>query len=183
VTHFPGETTPRSARKSAVNKLPVKRLVCSLSEKMIPFFCWVCLKSCLYLISDISDISISIQCGINSRKSGNIVPIFPSSVWSIALSSHQNFLPHSKRGGELSPFEPHINSHMPDSQLIEETHKFKRKGMLEANERKRWHGTRRECLVGDPGPNATQMCDSKKCSLCIIMKKSFDVDKCRSRCM
>ena len=180
MTHFPGEITPRSARKSAVNKQSVKHLVCSLSETTIPFFCWVCRGFRLYRIPDMS---ISIKCGINLRKSGNIVPIFPSSVWFIASSSHLNFSPHSKRGGELSPFELHISSHVPVSQLIEETHKFKRKGMLEANERKRWHGTRRECLVGDPGPNATQMCDSKKCSLCIIMKKSFDVEKCRSRCM
>lgn len=66
---------------------------------------------------------------------------------------------------------------------MEEEHNFKRKGMLMANERRRWHGTKRECLVGEPGPNALVMCSSETCSLCVIMKNSFDVEKCRSRCM
>ncbi|KAJ7614082.1 hypothetical protein FB45DRAFT_981735 [Roridomyces roridus] len=41
------------------------------------------------------------------------------------------------------------------------------------NENRRWHGTKRECNLGDKGQ--TQFCGSAKCSLCCIVKSSFDI--------
>ena len=41
------------------------------------------------------------------------------------------------------------------------------------NENRRWHGTRRICNIGDKGH--TQFCSAPNCSLCCIMRTSFDV--------
>ncbi|EGN91900.1 hypothetical protein SERLA73DRAFT_191870 [Serpula lacrymans var. lacrymans S7.3] len=52
---------------------------------------------------------------------------------------------------------------------------FRRRKLAAGNERRRWHGTRRECKVGDPGNR--HFCGSATCSLCIIMRTSFDLSK------
>jgi len=41
------------------------------------------------------------------------------------------------------------------------------------NERRRWHGTTRTCNIGDKG--VTRFCSDPMCSLCCIMKTSFDI--------
>jgi len=41
------------------------------------------------------------------------------------------------------------------------------------NERRRWHGTTRKCKIGDKG--VTKLCSNPSCSLCCIMKTSFDI--------
>jgi len=41
------------------------------------------------------------------------------------------------------------------------------------NENRRWHGTRRECLVGDAGQ--TSLCATTSCSLCNILRTSYDL--------
>ena len=47
-------------------------------------------------------------------------------------------------------------------------------GRLPGNENRRWHGTRRECNIGDKG--ITTFCADPKCSLCRIIKTSFDLE-------
>ena len=41
------------------------------------------------------------------------------------------------------------------------------------NENRRWHGTRRKCTLGDIG--CTTFCSDPQCSLCSIIKTSFDL--------
>jgi hypothetical protein len=41
------------------------------------------------------------------------------------------------------------------------------------NENRRWHGTRRKCTLGDKG--CTTFCSDLQCSLCCIVKTSFDL--------
>ena len=41
------------------------------------------------------------------------------------------------------------------------------------NENRRWHGTRRKCTLGDKG--CTTFCPDPQCSLCCIVKTSFDL--------
>ncbi|KAF8630179.1 hypothetical protein AX15_003058 [Amanita polypyramis BW_CC] len=41
------------------------------------------------------------------------------------------------------------------------------------NENRRWHGTTRNCNLGDKGQ--TQFCSSPTCSLCCIVKSSYDL--------
>ncbi|PVF95500.1 ADP-ribosylation [Serendipita vermifera] len=56
---------------------------------------------------------------------------------------------------------------------VEETGNFISQGLAEGNERRRFHGTKRECRIGDNGN--TKMCKSLACSLCRIMKHGFDL--------
>jgi hypothetical protein len=50
---------------------------------------------------------------------------------------------------------------------------FTTMGLSPGNQRLRWHGTNRNCNVGDSG--RTSLCRSPHCSLCRIIKTSFDV--------
>ncbi|KAJ7472738.1 hypothetical protein FB451DRAFT_1469698 [Mycena latifolia] len=56
---------------------------------------------------------------------------------------------------------------------VENTGHFVASGRSAGNENRRWHGTRRECNLGDKGQ--TQFCASTTCSLCCIVKSSFDI--------
>ncbi|KAI0090989.1 hypothetical protein BDY19DRAFT_886832 [Irpex rosettiformis] len=56
---------------------------------------------------------------------------------------------------------------------VEARGQFKANGRSPGNENRRWHGTKRECQLGDKGH--TNFCSSSACSLCCIMKTSFDV--------
>ncbi|KAI5120710.1 hypothetical protein M0805_007672 [Coniferiporia weirii] len=47
------------------------------------------------------------------------------------------------------------------------------------NENRRWHGTRRECTLGDQGN--TQFCASTTCSLCCIVKTTYDLSFFKKR--
>ena len=46
-------------------------------------------------------------------------------------------------------------------------------GLTSGNQLRRWHGTNRNCNVGDNG--RTSLCYSSQCSLCCIIKASFDI--------
>ncbi|EIW84463.1 ADP-ribosylation [Coniophora puteana RWD-64-598 SS2] len=47
-------------------------------------------------------------------------------------------------------------------------------GMSLGNEQRRWHGTFRECLLGDEGN--TETCNSVQCRLCQIIRCSFKIE-------
>ncbi|KAF8890341.1 hypothetical protein CPB85DRAFT_263149 [Mucidula mucida] len=50
--------------------------------------------------------------------------------------------------------------------------------MTEGNERRRWHGTRKDCHLGDPGHHqGPSFCASPTCSLCKIIQDSFNLDQ------
>lgn len=59
------------------------------------------------------------------------------------------------------------------SNAIEARGQFVSQGRSAGNENRRWHGTRRECSLGDKGNTA--FCGSSTCSLCCIVKTSFDL--------
>ncbi|THV01271.1 hypothetical protein K435DRAFT_827817 [Dendrothele bispora CBS 962.96] len=56
---------------------------------------------------------------------------------------------------------------------VEARGQFVSAGRHPGNENRRWHGTRRECNLGDKGH--TQFCSSQTCSLCCIVRTSFDL--------
>ncbi|KAJ7757697.1 hypothetical protein DFH07DRAFT_1060525 [Mycena maculata] len=56
---------------------------------------------------------------------------------------------------------------------IENSGHFVASGRSAGNENRRWHGTRRQCNLGDKGQ--TQFCSSTTCSLCCIVRSSFDI--------
>ena len=56
---------------------------------------------------------------------------------------------------------------------VEAKGQFVGSGRSEGNENRRWHGTRRVCNLGDNGQ--TQFCSTPNCSLCSIIRSSFDI--------
>ena len=68
-----------------------------------------------------------------------------------------------------------IITRLPDihSASVEQREGFLKHGKRPGNETEGWHGTRRGCLLGNDG--CVAFCDSTACSLCAIIKTSFDV--------
>ncbi|KAF9479970.1 ADP-ribosylation, partial [Pholiota conissans] len=56
---------------------------------------------------------------------------------------------------------------------VETRGQFASSGRSEGNENRRWHGTRRVCNLGDKGH--TQFCAATNCSLCCIIRTSYDI--------
>ncbi|KAJ8693295.1 hypothetical protein PTI98_010529 [Pleurotus ostreatus] len=56
---------------------------------------------------------------------------------------------------------------------VETRGQFVASGRSAGNENRRWHGTRRECNLGDPGQTA--FCSSTTCSLCCIVRTSYEL--------
>ena len=54
---------------------------------------------------------------------------------------------------------------------LETRGKFTTAGMSAGNERRRWHGTHRDCKIGDDGH--VDFCSATTCSLCCILKSSY----------
>ncbi|PVF95499.1 ADP-ribosylation [Serendipita vermifera] len=52
---------------------------------------------------------------------------------------------------------------------------FNIQGYPVGNEQLYFHGTKRECLLGDNGH--IKLCESQSCSLCLIMKRGFDISR------
>ncbi|KAG8896987.1 hypothetical protein FRC01_011523, partial [Tulasnella sp. 417] len=67
-----------------------------------------------------------------------------------------------------------IDSYDTYKRNLESTGNFAGKGMEPANERRRWHGTRRICKIGDD-PKNLKFCANAQCSVCLILKNSYDV--------
>ncbi|KAF8428873.1 ADP-ribosylation [Boletus edulis BED1] len=57
---------------------------------------------------------------------------------------------------------------------VESRGKFAAAGRSSGNENRRWHGTTRECLLGDGGNTA--LCSSTSCSLCGIIRTSYSLN-------
>ncbi|KAG9315168.1 ADP-ribosylation [Chiua virens] len=57
---------------------------------------------------------------------------------------------------------------------VEARGKFAATGRSAGNENRRWHGTTRECLLGDNGN--TGLCPSASCSLCGIIRTSYSLN-------
>ncbi|KIO22232.1 hypothetical protein M407DRAFT_28246 [Tulasnella calospora MUT 4182] len=87
-----------------------------------------------------------------------------------------NHQPSAHRGASTNWFRLSTQD-LGRSQAVDASYDFKAEGMFSANERRRWHGTKRECTVGDPGTTQTGFCKSPTCSICIAMQRSFDKEK------
>ncbi|KAG5720522.1 hypothetical protein E4T56_gene2591 [Termitomyces sp. T112] len=49
------------------------------------------------------------------------------------------------------------------------------RGLSMGNQRRRWHGSQRDCHIGDQGK--TDLCNSSKCGICGIIRTSYQVSK------
>ena len=61
----------------------------------------------------------------------------------------------------------------PTRNAVEAQGNFTARGLTAGNQMRRWHGTNRNCNIGDNG--RTSLCYSPQCSLCCIIKSSFDM--------
>ena len=66
----------------------------------------------------------------------------------------------------------------PPRDAVEARGKFASSGRSKGNENCFWHGTRRTCNLGDK--DKTRLCSSSQCSLCSIIRNSFDVSACKA---
>lgn len=57
---------------------------------------------------------------------------------------------------------------------VEAKRKFVAKGLSPGNEQPRWHGTKRECNLGNT-PSQSSLCFSNECGLCGIIRHSYDI--------
>ncbi|KAK0236145.1 hypothetical protein EDD85DRAFT_791505 [Armillaria nabsnona] len=62
---------------------------------------------------------------------------------------------------------------------VEKAGNFKADPNLTAgNEKRRWHGTRKDCNLGDPNSTqGTALCNAPSCSLCNIIRESFNISQ------
>ena len=60
---------------------------------------------------------------------------------------------------------------------LEKKHNFIAQGKSAGNENRRWHGTMRDCNIGNPGEKRAKFCRSSNCSICSIFQSSFDLIK------
>jgi len=57
---------------------------------------------------------------------------------------------------------------------VEAKSKFLKRKKEAGNEKRRWHGTSRQCKIGDD-PKNLKPCTSTNCSLCCIIRNSYDI--------
>ena len=73
----------------------------------------------------------------------------------------------------VSGFASRFTETPDSSDSIEAQRDFASQNKPRGNENRRWHGTRRKCNIGDKG--ITSFCTDTNCSLCCIIKSSFDL--------
>lgn len=87
-----------------------------------------------------------------------------------SLQKYQNYLYECIPARFHSPFN-HLFFSRRES--VERRGNFSAMNKARGNENRRWHGTRRKCNIGDPG--TTSFCANQGCSLCCIIRTSFDL--------
>ena len=58
--------------------------------------------------------------------------------------------------------------------MVEAKGNFAASRKSRGNEKRRWYGTGRKCLLGDPGN--TEFCEDRECPLCCVIRTSFNLN-------
>jgi len=88
---------------------------------------------------------------------------------------HAATVPHVRRVYKIVSSPSSLAKYNAYRAAVEARGKFaSQSNMTAGNENRRWHGTRRECSLGDPG--ITTFCHYSTCSLCSIIRTSFDLN-------
>lgn len=106
------------------------------------------------------------------------VPEDHQSFWSIEKQflqswKHNTPCPDVRAIYKIVNTEERLGKYRQYQDTVEAQGKFVNMGKLRGNEKRRWHGTRRKCLLGDPGN--TELCMDPRCLLCCIIRTSFDL--------
>lgn len=93
---------------------------------------------------------------------------------------HTNkILPNVRYVYKIIASQASINRYEAYRAQVEARGQFIAKGRSEGNENRRWHGTNRQCTLGENGN--TSFCSSASCSLCSIIQSSFDLSRFKAR--
>lgn len=87
---------------------------------------------------------------------------------------HSTQCPPVRRVYKICPPASSLSTYNTYKAAVETRGQFVNQGRSPGNENRRWHGTRRECHLGDRGQ--TQLCSSSTCSLCCIVRTSYDLN-------
>ena len=114
---------------------------------------------------------------INSKRRGGIsrlAQVCGGCTESLRLQPHLLHMMHiGKQYPQQFASVTTQNRHEFCREKVESQGNFEAVGLSKGNERRRWHGTRRACTLGDKG--YTQFCSSKECSLCSIIRNSYKI--------
>ncbi|KAF5367744.1 hypothetical protein D9758_009884 [Tetrapyrgos nigripes] len=152
---------------------------CSLSHKALAeSICLMCLQAPKLAQSQFC----SRNCEDEAEKKGPIILEVPAGHVTFKSVTDQ-FKASWRHPGTICPPVKRVYKIIaPKAQLtaydtyrasVEARGQFVAAGRSPGNENRRWHGTRRECHLGDKGQ--TQFCSSLTCSLCCIVRTSFDL--------
>ncbi|KAJ3561712.1 hypothetical protein NP233_g10027 [Leucocoprinus birnbaumii] len=152
---------------------------CSLAHKTLgETLCLMCLQAPKMKLSHFC----SQACGDKAEKMGPMILEVPTGHDTFKSVSDQ-FKASWRHSTQCPPVRRVYKICSPASSLaayntykgtVEARGQFVGQGRSAGNENRRWHGTRRECHLGDKGH--TQLCSSQTCSLCCIVKTSYDLN-------
>lgn len=86
---------------------------------------------------------------------------------------HKTTCPEVKAIYKIITTEANLRQYQQYLDSVESRGNFVAMGKARGNEHRRWHGTKRRCNLGDPG--ITTFCAGARCSLCCVIKSSFDL--------
>nr|GAT47414.1 predicted protein [Mycena chlorophos] len=172
--HAPGCTKPAHTNSDGSSGS-----YCSLAHKTLgETICLMCKQAAKLPQSHFC----SSKCADDAEKSGPMlleVPVGHVTFKSVADQfkaswRHTNkYCPPVRRVYKIVSTQASMTSYKAYQATVEKAGNFASTGRSAGNENRRWHGTKRECNIGDKGQ--TQLCQSTKCSLCCIIKSSFDI--------
>lgn len=173
----------------------VKRCVCGVdrnhnmkNQLSVVKAVWILPKpkdrcSCQYLRATIHLQAVSISCGLvhtltlwlqklsnSSKNHGGITQKGLTYIMYTRLSCRQHLGKHTRHTGETL-----INYWCEVSLIVYRTSVENQRGLPMGNQCRRWHGSQRDCDIGDQGK--ADLCNSGKCSICGIIRTSYQVSK------
>ncbi|KAL1666938.1 hypothetical protein GGF50DRAFT_125280 [Schizophyllum commune] len=92
---------------------------------------------------------------------------------------HRTSIPAVRQIYFIQPPREIVNQYKQYREEVESRGHFTAQGLTKGNENRRWHGTKRQCRLGDDGQN--HLCDMPSCSLCSIIRTSFDLSFFKGR--
>ncbi|KAJ3720500.1 hypothetical protein FB446DRAFT_323999 [Lentinula raphanica] len=170
---------PGCSKPTHVNKDGTCGDYCSLSHKTLgETLCLMCLKAakqtnshfCSKACADAAELKgptvLEVPAGHVTFK--DVAEQFKSSWRHVGTKC-----PTVKRVYKIVSTQSSLAAYNAYKATVEARGQFVAAGRSAGNENRRWHGTKRECNFGDKGH--TQFCGSHTCSLCCIVKTSFDL--------